>query len=72
MIVMIFVLGALLGILVGAALCVRYLRSEVAGNLGPALRRVQTQLDNLEAEINLALMTRLSEISGLRSSEPHR
>lgn len=70
MIIMIFILGTLLGILAGGALCVRYLRSEVAGNIGPGLRRVHAQLDNLEAELNLVLATRLAEISKLQSSEP--
>ena len=70
MIVMIFVLGALLGILAGGALCVRYLRREVAGDIGPRLRRIQIQLDNLEAEVTLAMATRLAEISRLQLSGP--
>jgi hypothetical protein len=65
---MIFILGTLLGVLAGGALCVRYLRREVAGDIGPRLRRIQTQLDNLEVELNLALATRLAEISRLHSS----
>jgi hypothetical protein len=35
---MIFVVGALLGTLAGGALCVRYLRREVAADIGPRLR----------------------------------
>jgi len=49
--------------LAGGAVCVRYLRQELAGDIGPKLRRMQSQLDNLEAEINLALATRLAELS---------
>jgi hypothetical protein len=64
MIIMIFVLGALLGVLAGGALCVRYLRQEVAADIGPKLRRIQQKLDNLELEINLVLTTRLAELSG--------
>jgi hypothetical protein len=67
---MIFILGTLIGILAGGALCVRYLRQEVAGDIGPRLHRIQAQLDNLQGEINLALATRLAEISRLRSLEP--
>jgi hypothetical protein len=59
----IFILGALLGVLGGAGLCVRYLRREVAADIGPRLRHLQLQLDNLESAINLALMTRYVELS---------
>ena len=63
MIVMIFLIGLLLGVLGGGALCVRYLRQEIAADVGPKLRRVQMQLDNLDTEINLALATRLADLS---------
>jgi hypothetical protein len=62
-ILLIFVLGILLGVASGSVLCVRYLRQEVAANIGPRLRRLQTQLDNIEAAINLALVTRYAELS---------
>jgi uncharacterized membrane-anchored protein YhcB (DUF1043 family) len=60
---LIFLVGILLGALVGAMLCVRYLRQEIAGNVGPQLRRIQGQLDTLEAEINLVLETRRAEMT---------
>jgi len=60
---MIFLVAVLVGMLAGGAVCVRYLRQEIAGNIGPRLRRMQLQLDNLEAEINLAMTTRLVELS---------
>ncbi len=63
MVIMIFLIGLLLGVLGGGALCVRYLRQEIAADVGPGLRRVQTQLDNLDTEINLALATRLADLS---------
>lgn len=63
MIVMIFLVGALFGVLLGGAICVRYLRQEIAADIGPKLRRIQLQLENLEAEINLAMATRLTELS---------
>jgi hypothetical protein len=62
-ILLIFFLGILLGVASGSALCVRYLRQEVAADIGPRLRRLQTQLDNVEAAINLALVTRYAELS---------
>lgn len=60
--ILIFLVGALLGVLVGGMLCVRYLRREVAADIGPRLRRMQLQLDNLEAAINLAMLTRYAEL----------
>ena len=59
----IFILGTMLGILGGDAVCVRYLRHEIAADIGPQLRRMQGKLDNLERALNLVLMTqcRLAE-----------
>jgi len=70
--VLIFFVGALLGVLMGGALCVRYLRHEVAADITPRLQHVQLQLDNLETAINLALVTRYAEISGHLPITPHR
>lgn len=67
---LIFVVGTLTGVLVGGALCVRYLRHEVAADIGPRLRRLQLQLDNLETAINLALVTRYAELSRSPLREP--
>ena len=64
MVVMIFLIGLLLGILGGGALCVRYLRQEIAADVGPGLRRMQLELDTLRTEINLALAARLADLSG--------
>lgn len=61
---LIFLVGALLGVLVGGFFCVRYLRREIAADIGPRLRRIELQLDNLESAINLALMTQYAEMSG--------
>jgi hypothetical protein len=62
-IVLIFVVGALLGVLIGGIVCVRYLRHEVAADIGPSMRRMQSQLDNLETAVNLALVTRYAELA---------
>jgi hypothetical protein len=63
MILLIFLVGSLLGILTGGAVCVRYLRSEISADIGPQLRRLQLQLDSLEAAVNLAVMTRYADLS---------
>lgn len=68
---MIFLVGALLGLVLGGALCVRYLRREIAADIGPALKRVGLQLDNIEAQLNLAIMTRYGELTS-RSPSPSR
>jgi len=60
---MLFLLGTLIGVLMGGALCVRYLRHEMAADICPRLRRLQQQLDNLESAVNLALVTRYAELS---------
>ena len=66
---LIFALGTLIGVLMGGALCVRYLRHEIAADIGPRLRRMQLQLDNLESAINLVLVTRYAEIASQQSRE---
>ncbi len=74
MVWLIFLLGALLGVLAGGALCVQYLRAAITADIGPQLkrmhadidpqlRRMQNQLDNVETAVNLALATRYAEIS---------
>jgi hypothetical protein len=68
MTIMIFLVGALLGVLAGGALCVRYLRREVAADIGPRLRRIEVQLATLESATNLALFTRYAELG--RPSPP--
>jgi hypothetical protein len=65
---LIFVLGTLIGVLMGGALCVHHLRHEIAADICPRLRRLQLQLDNLESAVNLALVTRYAELA----SQPPR
>ena len=62
MILLIFALGTLLGILAGGGLCVRYLRREIAADIGPQLRRIQGELDLIEATLNFALVSRYTEV----------
>jgi hypothetical protein len=68
---LIFLVGSLLGVLMGGALCVRYLRREVAGDIGPKLKRIQLQLDNIETELNLAITTRHVELTACTPGHPH-
>jgi hypothetical protein len=68
---LIFLVGALLGVLIGGALCARYLRREVAADIGPKLKHVQLQLDNIETELNLAIMTRHTDLSTCSRSNPN-
>ena len=68
---LIFLVGALLGVLLGGALCVRYLRREVAADIGPKLKRMQLQLDNIETELNLAIATRHAELSACSPGNPN-
>jgi hypothetical protein len=65
---LIFFLGVLLGVLFGGTLCVAYLRQEVAASINPKLRRVELQLDTIESQLNLAIMTRYAEL-GARSAD---
>jgi hypothetical protein len=58
-----FLMGGLIGVLIGGAICVRFVQQEMAAEIGPRLRHLQMQLDNLEATVNLALMTRYAELS---------
>ena len=53
--VLIFLIGALLGLVLGVALCVRYLRQELTARIGPAMDLVALKLDNVHSAVNVAL-----------------
>jgi hypothetical protein len=63
--ILVFLLGVQGGVLAGALLCIRYLRREIAADIGPRLKRMQGQLDNLEAAVNLALVSHYAELAEL-------
>jgi hypothetical protein len=65
MIVLTFLTGLLLGTLIGGAFCVRYLRREIAANVGPQLRQLNFKIEALESVLNLALVTRHAELTSL-------
>jgi hypothetical protein len=60
---MAILLGVLIGLLIGAATCARYVRQEVTANIGPRLRRIEQQIETLRAELNLATEVRLAALS---------
>ena len=70
MLILIFLIGALLGMLIGGALCVRYVRREMTGDIAPKLKHVQLQLDNLEAALGLALASQYAEMTKRLPHDP--
>ncbi len=68
--ILMFLVGVQLGALVGAFFCMRYLRRELAADIGPRLKRMQMQLDSLEAAVNLALLSRYAELSERLPPQP--
>ena len=70
---LIFFLGMLLGVLLGGTLCVTYLRQEIAAGISPKLKRVERQLDTIETQLNLAVMTRYADLSAHSQGDvPHQ
>jgi hypothetical protein len=63
MLALIFILGMLLGTLMGGVVCLRLFRQQVTGEFDPRLRQMQLQLNSVETAINVALMTHYDEIS---------
>ena len=72
LILLVGLLGLLLGLLFGALMCIRFIRQEVAADIGPRLRKIQSHLDALEADVGLAIGTRYAEASARLSQEPPR
>ena len=68
MVLLTFLVGLLLGTLIGGAFCVRYLRREIAANVGPQLRQLNYKIEALESVLNLALVTRHAELTSLTSA----
>lgn len=81
MVLLIFIVGALLGVLAGGTLCVLNLRAAITADIGPQLRRMhadidpqlrrmQNQLDNIESAVNLAMATWYGELSRTPAQPP--
>lgn len=62
--VLIFVIGALLGVVVGAAICVRYIRQELTARIGPTMELLRLQVENLQSAVNIALANWHAELHG--------
>jgi hypothetical protein len=60
---MVVLLGVLSGLVVGAAVCARYLRQEIAANIVPRLRQIELLLTTLREEVSLANEARLAALS---------
>jgi uncharacterized protein (DUF3084 family) len=60
---MAILLGVLIGLLIGAATCARYVRQEITANTAPRLRCIEQQIETLRAELNLATEVRLAALS---------
>ena len=65
-------LGVLMGFLAGMLLCAKFLRQEIAANIGPRLAHIEQQLQTLRTEVHLDSATRLAALSGrLEERPPH-
>ena len=62
--ILIFLVGALLGMLVGGMISSAMFTARLAGDMSTSLRQIQLQLDNLEAAINCALVTQFAALGG--------
>jgi ABC-type lipoprotein release transport system permease subunit len=67
---LIFLLGLLLGVLIGGALCVGFLRREIAANVGPQIRQLNLKVETLESVLSLALATRHAELTSAAAAPP--
>lgn len=67
MLILVFALGALLGVLVGGGLCVRYLRREIAADVGPQLRQINLRIETIESVLNFALVSRYADLTATPS-----
>ena len=67
---LLFLTGLQLGVLIGAVFCIRYLRQELSAEIGPKLRQLQAQLNSVETALNLAVLSRYSDLSEHLVSPP--
>jgi len=72
MIVLIFLVGSLLGILLGALMCIRFVSKEVTGDLSPQLRQIRGQLNTIEAELAYMVSSRYVEPNPPLPQDPRR
>jgi hypothetical protein len=63
-IILIFLVGSLLGLLLGALISIRFVRQGVTEDLNPKLSRMQGQLNTIEAELAYMVSARYAELNG--------
>ncbi len=69
--ILIFAMGGLLGLVLGAAICVRYVRQELTANITPRLDVIEMRLGTMQSTVNeLANATLHAQL--LSRSGPHR
>ena len=56
-------------LLLGALLCIRFVRQEVTGDLSPKLRQMQGQLNTIEAELTYVVSSRYAELNAQLSQD---
>lgn len=54
--------SALLGLTLGALLCIRYLRQEITARIGPTMDLMLLKLDNMQGANNLAFANWQTEL----------
>jgi hypothetical protein len=72
MIVLIFLVGSQSGLLLGALLCIRFVRQGVTGDLGPKLRQIEAQLETIGAELSYMVSSRYAELNPQPLPDPRR
>ena len=60
--VLVILSSALLGLMLGALLCIRYVRQEMTARIGPTMDLVLLKLDNMQGAANLAFANWQAEL----------
>ncbi|MCA1708455.1 MAG: hypothetical protein LC808_36315 [Actinobacteria bacterium] len=60
--VLVILSSALLGLMLGALLCIRYVRQEMTARIGPTMDLVLLKLDNMQGAVNLAFANWQAEL----------
>ena len=60
------------GLLLGALLCIRFVRQEATGGLGPKLNQIRGQLNAIETELAYVVSSRYAELNARLQQEPQQ
>jgi hypothetical protein len=55
MMILVFFIGTMFGLLIGAVACVRYVRQEMMARIEPTIDLMQMRLTNVQSSVDLAL-----------------